>query len=904
MFIHAGRERSTAPTLTLQGDKSAAVSEPARDNRLHQAIVGASMALHLAHQWWYREWTIDDAAISYAYARNLVDGWGLVPFPGGERIEGYSNPLWVACIAVWEVLGIDGFTSAKWMVAVLGSATIYLVWKLARKALPEDDGPGALIAPLALGVSAHHAIWAASCLENSLFTFLVVGGILALLTDLESDRWPRSPLWFLGVGLTRPEGILYAALAGGWWAIWCVADGKGWRKILAWAGIYWVPYGAFLAWRVWYFAWPLPNTYYAKVLSQGSFPLRWYARGWEQIRDFADRLWTGFFLPIYALGLIGFTGWRRWAYGVVFAVFAVLLLIPGPDWLKALSFWPQLEDPIWWIRTRVIAIGIGALLIPALALGRPGGRARALTWTMAAAAVFFSVYSNGDWMDGLRWMSLFAPQTAVLLAVGVVEGMRVASRWVGQPTWGRVGWALAAAGLLLQVPPNVEFSRWYRPIWDDYPEMIFPRVQHSEAFARKVFLDEPLVPLDMDMGAHLMWSEQRPVDMAGLVDIPMSHHHYDQRAFISDYVFGEKRPHVAHVHSRWAEMSGYRTYDEWKRDYFHYAGYADGKWFHDGLFGRKDLVMNDASVDPDDVVGFARGVTLRGLDLPSPEAGAGRSLYVDTAWDTTFQRSEDDPFSVTMFVHRDGRVHSWDLPMGYTMSGYPAYPVDEWKPQEVFRGQYAVRLPRNLPPGDWDLGFVVRGAKGYVLKAGGIEAEPRPVAAGAVIGGRDAPPVVAHGEVRFPGVVRVVSAAQAVAEADADRIAALEAAWGGRCRNAEDQWRLARRHVPLDEDWEDAHEPEIAEALASCWAERATEDEDLAAIRLARAHRWSPGNADLLRIKEPVADRLIEEAHAARARQDWEVAYARFRDALSFAPERSWARRYAEEARDHRLGLD
>ena len=54
-------------------------------DRTARAVVGAAMAAHLGHQWWYRQWTIDDAAISYAYARNVVDGWGLVPFPGGER---------------------------------------------------------------------------------------------------------------------------------------------------------------------------------------------------------------------------------------------------------------------------------------------------------------------------------------------------------------------------------------------------------------------------------------------------------------------------------------------------------------------------------------------------------------------------------------------------------------------------------------------------------------------------------------------------------------------------------------------------------------------------------------------------------------------------------------------------
>ena len=35
---------------------------------------------------------IEDAGISFAYARNLVEGDGLATYAGGPRVEGYSNP--------------------------------------------------------------------------------------------------------------------------------------------------------------------------------------------------------------------------------------------------------------------------------------------------------------------------------------------------------------------------------------------------------------------------------------------------------------------------------------------------------------------------------------------------------------------------------------------------------------------------------------------------------------------------------------------------------------------------------------------------------------------------------------------------------------------------------------------
>src|SRR5262245_54883150 len=40
-----------------------------------------------------RAFTVDDAYISYRFARNLARGLGLVYNPG-ERVEGYTNFLW------------------------------------------------------------------------------------------------------------------------------------------------------------------------------------------------------------------------------------------------------------------------------------------------------------------------------------------------------------------------------------------------------------------------------------------------------------------------------------------------------------------------------------------------------------------------------------------------------------------------------------------------------------------------------------------------------------------------------------------------------------------------------------------------------------------------------------------
>ena len=57
----------------------------------------------------------DDAFISFRYARNLLEGHGLV-FNPGERVEGYSNFLWVLELAaVWRALGVPPEDAAPWL---------------------------------------------------------------------------------------------------------------------------------------------------------------------------------------------------------------------------------------------------------------------------------------------------------------------------------------------------------------------------------------------------------------------------------------------------------------------------------------------------------------------------------------------------------------------------------------------------------------------------------------------------------------------------------------------------------------------------------------------------------------------------------------------------------------------
>ncbi|MHC4066890.1 MAG: hypothetical protein ACYSUI_20630, partial [Planctomycetota bacterium] len=81
-----------------------------------------TLALLLLHAAAYTFLT-DDAFISFRYARNLSEGLGLVFNPGFERVEGYSNFLWVVLLAGVNALGLAPESAAH---ALTGGATVAL----------------------------------------------------------------------------------------------------------------------------------------------------------------------------------------------------------------------------------------------------------------------------------------------------------------------------------------------------------------------------------------------------------------------------------------------------------------------------------------------------------------------------------------------------------------------------------------------------------------------------------------------------------------------------------------------------------------------------------------------------------------------------------------------------------
>lgn len=231
---------------------------------------------------------IDDAYISYRYAKNLAHGDGLVWNPGEAPVEGYTNFLLVVVEAPFIALGFDPLRVAQTygLASIAGIAV--LLWVLTRQRTSRaPDVAAALSVLVFLGMPflAKHALIG---LETVTFSFhlLLAYWLLVAFIRAEADRERRhhAQRWFVAAsaasfvaGLSRPEGFVVCGLMLALCILihaWRARDENGSsitsRRLVGLATVaFVVPTLAYHAWRYVYFGDLRPNSFHIKVAATG-----------------------------------------------------------------------------------------------------------------------------------------------------------------------------------------------------------------------------------------------------------------------------------------------------------------------------------------------------------------------------------------------------------------------------------------------------------------------------------------------------------------------------------------------------------------------------------------------------------------------------------------------------------
>ncbi|OOC01020.1 hypothetical protein [Amycolatopsis azurea] len=498
----------------------------------------AGVAALAWHATLYGHWIVDDAAITFSYARSFADGLGPVLQPGQPSVEGWSNSTWLVLLAVGKLFGVfdsgtlfglpDYVLFPKLLGLLFTAGTLAACHVAAKQIFERFAWLATLVTGLTLAAIPSFVIWTISGLENSLFGMAVAWLAVLLFVAVRKNTvlTAKVAIWS-GVlvafaALTRPEGLIYGA-AYPLVVLFQLRKpllGQSVKLVVVSVVAFAIPFGAYLAWRIAEFGRLLANPSIAKgqglpglsALKQ-PFELVGYAGvagtillaltiGYALVRADWRQAFVALLTPL-ALGII--------AYGVMV-----------PDWMGQHRF----ATPIW----------ILAALAGTLAAGELLRRSRA---------------------------ALRAVVVLVLVAAAIPSGMGFASsteKFQQSPT--------VPACLIAD-----RFGRGFNTMAD-----ILGLQQASL-----------LLP---DLGGSSMTSRLHLVDMAGLVEADVADFvKKGDMPGLRDYVFDKVKPTFIHSWGPWAAGNGITVDPRIDRDYepvFVYPGVG----LRSGDFVRKDAVSS------------------------------------------------------------------------------------------------------------------------------------------------------------------------------------------------------------------------------------------------------------------------------------------------------------------------
>ncbi len=287
-------------------------------------ILAALVALFVYHSV-SLDFTQDDAYISYRYVENFVEGHGLV-FNYGERVEGYTNFLWIMLLSLASLAGLPIIHVSKYVGVACGAGTLVIAFLIAREFSDHKRWYLSLIPPAFLAVNGALAYWVIGGLETGLFVFLFSLAVLA-----EFRRPSLTPFTLVLATLTRPEGgLLFGIVLLYRWLV--VRRPLG--SLAAYTGIYiglLVPYAVF---KLVYFGDLLPNPFYAKT----GMSLEYLSSGFEYFWKFAYHYGLfGLFL-LTPLPFVKRLPGRVWLLWLALLIYTGYVIMVGGDVLKAHRF--------------------------------------------------------------------------------------------------------------------------------------------------------------------------------------------------------------------------------------------------------------------------------------------------------------------------------------------------------------------------------------------------------------------------------------------------------------------------------------------------------------------------------------------------------------------------------------
>jgi len=486
----------------------------------------------------YGLWLVDDAGITFAYARSVADGFGPVLQPGAAPVEGFSDPTWLVVLVIGKwcglfdsgtLFGIPDFVLYPKVIALLCCAGILVACYVAARRVSRWPALITFATGVVLAAIPSFVIWCFSGLENSLFALAVCVLAVRLFLAVQDQRL-STPTVAATAGalaafaaLTRPDGLIYVAAYPLVSVI--LVRCATWLTTLAhvlYSGIaFAIPYGAYLLWRMSEFGRLVPNTALAKRQSMPT--VHDLSRAGDLVQ------YVGAPAVIAAAGVVGLAlaARSRWRDGVAALLVPLILAMLAycvlrPDWMAQFRF----ATPVWALSAFVVVI--------------------------SSAEVLARLRTRGRALVALTLVVVMIPSGVAL--AGSADSYRANSDvplcWIA-----------------------IRFGRYF----NGYADILGLRQGTL------------LLP---DVGGSSLTSRLRLIDMAGLTDSRIADIHAGTAGTsLADYVFDDRKPTFVHTHGLWF-YNGLTTDPRMARDYYRIQQSQDTA-NPDEDWVRKDVVRDE-----------------------------------------------------------------------------------------------------------------------------------------------------------------------------------------------------------------------------------------------------------------------------------------------------------------------
>lgn len=224
-------------------------------------LVRATLLALFSYIFLANAWMGDDAYITYRVVWNFVHGHGLT-FNPDERVQAYTHPLWMFVMSGAHFITREFFFTGTFVSWAFDIATLVVLMRWTKNV------PRAAVLVVWLLTSKAFVDYTDSGLENPL-SYLLVALFYTQYLDrpwgVAPDRAELRRLFLLGslAFLNRPDAVLLFAVPLTELLLGALRRRPSRALMAAAVGV--APAVAWLLFATFYYGFPLPNTYYAKV---------------------------------------------------------------------------------------------------------------------------------------------------------------------------------------------------------------------------------------------------------------------------------------------------------------------------------------------------------------------------------------------------------------------------------------------------------------------------------------------------------------------------------------------------------------------------------------------------------------------------------------------------------------